>query len=95
MTAPEAAELLGLQLHTVHRLIERGELAAHIIEPDGVRRRRHIEVARSAVLDYIARGPGQARGAPASVPVTADAAAGRRRRRSPITSAASRSDAGR
>ena len=64
MTTPRAAELLGLQLRTVHRLIERGELAAHIIEPDGERRRRHIEVSRSAIDDYLAEArvkPGELR----------------------------------
>lgn len=28
--APEAARLLGVQLHTVHHMIDRGELAAEV-----------------------------------------------------------------
>ena len=31
--APEAARLLGVQLHTVHHMIERGELAAEVTYP--------------------------------------------------------------
>ena len=57
MSAPEAARRLGLQLHTVHALIDRGELAAEIVPPGkrSTGRRRDIRISREALDDYIER----------------------------------------
>jgi len=54
--APEAARLLGLQLHTVHHMIDRGELAAEVSYPtDRPRPRRRIRIRRQEVNDCIER----------------------------------------
>lgn len=72
LSAPQAARLLGVQLHTVHRLIERGEPAADILPlgKRGTSRRRSIRLRRQDVDDYIERAPGEARrAAPPSPPM--------------------------
>ena len=54
--APEAARLLGVQLHTVHHMIERGELAAEVTYPIArPRTRRRIRIRRQEVNDCIER----------------------------------------
>jgi excisionase family DNA binding protein len=54
--APEAARLLGVQLHTVHHMIERGELAAEVTYPTArPRTRRRIRIRRQEVNDCIER----------------------------------------
>lgn len=56
MTAPEAARLLGVQLRTVHHMIESGELAAEVTYPTGrPRTRRRIRIRREEVNDCIER----------------------------------------
>jgi excisionase family DNA binding protein len=63
--APRAAELLGVTLHTVYALIERGELEAEVTVPtDRPKRRRSTRLRRAAVDDYIERArvkPGELR----------------------------------
>ena len=65
LSAPEAATLLGLQLHTLHALIDRGELVAKVTRPDDrPTRRRRIRIRRQAVDDFIERArvkPGELR----------------------------------
>lgn len=64
ITAPKVAELLGVRPHTVYDLIDRGELAAEVIEPVGVGRRRRTRVRRTAVDEYLVRArirPGELR----------------------------------
>jgi excisionase family DNA binding protein len=54
--APEAARVLGVQLHTVHHMIDRGELAAEVSHPtDRPRPRRRIRIRRQEVYDCIER----------------------------------------
>lgn len=54
--APEAARLLGVQHHTVHHMIERGELAAEVTYPTArPRTRRRIRIRRQEVNDCIER----------------------------------------
>ena len=57
ISVPVAARLLGLQLHTVHALIDRGELRAEFTlpSPRPKSRRRAIRVRRQDVHDFIAR----------------------------------------
>lgn len=56
INAPEAAELLGLQLHTVYALIDRGELRAEVTVPaHRPKARRSVRLRRQAVDDYLAR----------------------------------------
>ena len=58
LTVPQTARLLGLQLHTVYGLVDRGELEAEVIVPtDRRKRRRSVRVRRQAVEDYIDRAP--------------------------------------
>jgi excisionase family DNA binding protein len=68
ITVPTAARLLGLQLHTVYRLIEKGELGG--VDTYGVcmsgrpRRRRSFRLTRRDVDDYLERArikPGELR----------------------------------
>ncbi len=68
ITVPRAARLLGLQLHTVYRLIEKGELGgvdtygARV--SGGPRRRRTFRLARRDVDQYLERArikPGELR----------------------------------
>lgn len=63
--APEAARLLGVQLRTVHHMIDRGELAAEVIYPTGrPRTRRRIRIRRQETNDCIERSrvkPGELR----------------------------------
>lgn len=51
MSAPQAAELLGLELHTVHKLIAKGELRADIVElrSGSTSRRRVYRLSRADV----------------------------------------------
>ena len=58
MTAPQAAELLGLQLRTFHAWSS-GASSPPIVEPDAARRRRHIAVARTP-SSITSPGAGQA-----------------------------------
>ena len=54
--APEAARLLGVQLHTVHHMIGRGELAAEVTYPTNrPRTRRRIRIRRQEVNACIER----------------------------------------
>ena len=54
--APEAARLLGVQLRTVHHMIDRGELAAEVTYPTArPRTRRRIRIRRQEVNDCIER----------------------------------------
>jgi excisionase family DNA binding protein len=54
--APEAARLLGVQLHTVHHMIDRGELTAEVTSPTGrPRTRRRIRIRRHEVNACIER----------------------------------------
>ena len=53
--APRAAELLGVTLHTVYALIDRGELEAEVTVPPGPRRRRSVRLRRTWVDEYIER----------------------------------------
>ena len=56
ITAPEAARLLNLQLHTVHHMIDRGELVAEVTYPTGrPRTRRRIQIRRQEVIECIER----------------------------------------
>ena len=52
---PAAARMLGLQLRTVHALIDRGDLAADVILPSPRSRssRRSFRLRRRDVLDFI------------------------------------------
>ena len=63
--APRAAELLGVALHTVYALIDKGELGAEVTRPtDRPRQRRSIRLRRQDVDDYIERArvkPGELR----------------------------------
>jgi excisionase family DNA binding protein len=68
ITVPTAAQFLGLQLHTVYRLIENGEFGA--VDTYGIRmsgrprRRRSFRLTRREVDDYIERArikPGELR----------------------------------
>lgn len=52
ISAPRAAELLGLRLRTVHTLIHAGELEAEV---SGGPRRRSIRLSRQDVDDFIER----------------------------------------
>ena len=66
ITPPRAAELLGLQLHTVHRLIERVDLVAEVVPPGrrNTGRRRDFRIRREALDDFIKRArvkPGELR----------------------------------
>lgn len=66
LSGPQAAKLLGLQLHTLHALIDRGELAADIVPPGdrSTGRRRAIRVRREAIDDFLERArvkPGELR----------------------------------
>jgi excisionase family DNA binding protein len=67
MSVPQTAKLLGLQLHTVRMLIDRGELPAEFVlpYPGPKSRRRAIRLRRQDVYDYIKRSrvkPGELRG---------------------------------
>ena len=54
--APRAAELLGVTLHSVYALIDRGQLEAEVTIPtDRPKRRRSIRLRRSAVDEYLER----------------------------------------
>ena len=54
--APEVARLLGVQLHTVHHMIDRGDLAAEVTYPSGrPRTRRRIRIRRQEVNACIER----------------------------------------
>ena len=61
ITAPAAAKLLGLQLNTIYRLIDTGELAAEqgartVWKRNGqIGERRHVRIRRQAVDDYLER----------------------------------------
>lgn len=63
--APEAARLLGVQLHTIYHMIDRGELSAEVTHPaDRPRPRRRFRIRRQEVADCIARArvkPGELR----------------------------------
>lgn len=65
MSAPEAARRLGVQLHTLHGMIDRGELPAEVVRADDrPKRRRSIRVRRQDVGDFIERArvkPGELR----------------------------------
>lgn len=70
ITAPAAARLLGLQLHTVYRLIDDGKLHAEqgaktVWKRNGrVGERRSVRLRRQDVDDYLERArvrPGQLR----------------------------------
>ena len=70
ITVPTAARLLGLQLHTVYRLIHSGELqgeqrATTVWKRNGrVGRRRSVRLRRQHVAEYIDRArikPGELR----------------------------------
>ena len=66
LSGPQAAKLLGLQLHTLHALIDRGELSADVIPPGNksTGRRRSIRIQREAVDDFLERArvkPGELR----------------------------------
>jgi excisionase family DNA binding protein len=55
LSAPEVAKLLRLELHTVHALINRGELQAEVTNTGRPRARRAIRIQREAVDDLIER----------------------------------------
>lgn len=57
LSVPQAAKLLGLQLNTLHALIDRGDLAADILPPGkkSTGRRRAIRISREAIGDYLER----------------------------------------
>ena len=63
--APEAARLLGVQLHTIYHMIDRGELSAEVTHPaDRPRPRRRFRIRRQEVADCIERArvkPGELR----------------------------------
>lgn len=64
ITVPHAAKLLGLALHSVYDLIDRGELAAEVTMPPGPKRRRSVRLRRQDVQDYLERArvrPGEIR----------------------------------
>ena len=64
VTVPMAAKLLGLQLHTVYALIDRGELPAEVTFPPGPKRRRSVRLRHGDVADFLRRArvkPGQLR----------------------------------
>lgn len=65
ITAPQAARRLGLALHTVYDLIDKGELEAEVVIPtDRPRRRRTVRLRRSAIdafLDSARIRPGEIR----------------------------------
>ena len=64
ITVPAAAKLLGLQLHTVYALIDRGELAGEVTVLLGPKRRRSVRLRRQDVDDLIERArvkPGELR----------------------------------
>lgn len=64
ITVPRAAELLGVRAHTLYSLIDRGVLAAEVVMPVGVGRRRKIRIRRVAVDEYLERArvkPGELR----------------------------------
>jgi excisionase family DNA binding protein len=64
VTVPRAAELLGLQPHTVYRMIDRGELRVEFHLPPGPKRRRGLRVPVAAVDELLARArvrPGELR----------------------------------
>ena len=61
ITAPQVAKLLGLQLNTIYRLIDTGELEAEqgartVWKRNGqVGERRRVRIRRQAVDDYLER----------------------------------------
>ena len=57
LTGPQAAKRLGLELHTVHALIDSGELAAEVLPPGqrSTGRRRTIRIRRKAIDDFVER----------------------------------------
>ena len=64
VTVPMAAKLLGLQLHTVYALIDRGELPAEVTYPPGPKRRRSVRLRNGDVVDFLRRArlkPGELR----------------------------------
>ena len=64
LTLPMAAKLLGLQLHTVYALIDRGELSAEVTFPPGPKRRRSVRLRHGDVADFLRRArlkPGELR----------------------------------
>ena len=66
LSGPQAAKLLGLQLQTLHALIDRGELAADVVPPGNksTGRRRSIRIRREVLDDFIEQSrvrPGELR----------------------------------
>lgn len=64
LTVPMAAKLLGLELHTVYALIDRGELPAEVTFPPGPKRRRSVRLRHGDIADFLKRTrvkPGQLR----------------------------------
>ena len=66
LSGPQAAKLLGIELHTLHALINRGELAVDIAPPGkrNTGRRRDYRIRRQAIDDYLERArvkPGELR----------------------------------
>lgn len=66
ISVPQAGRLLGLQFHTIHRLIRSGELPADFVlpYPGPKSRRRAIRIRRRDVEEFIERAriqPGELR----------------------------------
>jgi excisionase family DNA binding protein len=55
ITVPVAAQLLGLALHSVYDLIDRGELAAEVTVPPEPKRRRSVRLRRQDIDDFLDR----------------------------------------
>ena len=66
LSGPQAAKLLGIQLHTLHALINRGEPAVEIAPPRkrNTGRRSDFRIHREAIDDFLERArvkPGELR----------------------------------
>lgn len=48
----EVAKLLSISRHTVHHLIDSGDLAASQINPSAKMQRKHVRVTRNSLLKF-------------------------------------------
>jgi excisionase family DNA binding protein len=48
----DVAQLLSVSRHTVHKLIESGDLTASLVNPSVTKSRRHVRITRASLLRF-------------------------------------------